>query len=552
MGRSYFRRHPVLAASVAAAALGLVGAGACSSASTTPPAQGGGGGGFGDGGGGGGGHDATVKDTGHMMDVEIIPTGEDAGPGTPCTKSDDCSSLVCEPLKLVDKDSGVDGGIRFDAGVCENPGTTPCQCQPPTCTDGVKNGHETGIDCGGGACPLCGVNVTCNAGTDCVSGECGMGFKGGKCTGLSPDSGTGNLMDCVCEAPTCSDGVLNQDETDVDCGGATCSKCPTGKDCKIMSDCTSDVCTSSLCACPAGMTEAPTSNTVPYCMDTYEITYAQYSAFVGSANAATVAQQPAECRPWNTTFVPTNDWPQVGAEAKNPVNYVNWCDALAYCTSVGHHLCGAIANPTTKTPGGAPVTLVVDGGAGPGNDQSVDEWYNACSSQGQTIYPYGTTYEPDWCNGKESAAQRKTGGVEIPPGISGYTIVTGATSCVLDTSCTAAGQNGLLSTWSQAQQTGSCVLLAPTTGATPACGSAFMEQGCIGGSSTNIIYDLSGNVAEWENSCNATTGASDNCAVRGGSYDSGSQTTLTCALSGAQPPQPRSTTAADIGFRCCL
>jgi formylglycine-generating enzyme required for sulfatase activity len=79
-----------------------------------------------------------------------------------------------------------------------------------------------------------------------------------------------------------------------------------------------------------------------------------------------------------------------------------------------------------------------------------------------------------------------------------------------------------------------------------------MEQGCIGGSSTNIIYDLSGNVAEWENSCNATTGASDNCAVRGGSYDSGSQTTLTCALSGAQPPQPRSTTAADIGFRCCL
>ena len=36
-------------------------------------------------------------------------------------------------------------------------------CQPPTCTDGVKNGTETDIDCGGGSCPGCGARRHCAA-----------------------------------------------------------------------------------------------------------------------------------------------------------------------------------------------------------------------------------------------------------------------------------------------------------------------------------------------------------------------------------------------------
>lgn len=41
-------------------------------------------------------------------------------------------------------------------------------------------------------------------------------------------------VSCVtCPAPTCSDGILNQDETGIDCGGATCPACPaaTAEDC---------------------------------------------------------------------------------------------------------------------------------------------------------------------------------------------------------------------------------------------------------------------------------------------------------------------------------
>ena len=37
--------------------------------------------------------------------------------------------------------------------------------------------------------------------------------------------------------PTCYDGIKNQDETDIDCGGSNCSKCPLTKACLVNSDC---------------------------------------------------------------------------------------------------------------------------------------------------------------------------------------------------------------------------------------------------------------------------------------------------------------------------
>lgn len=48
-------------------------------------------------------------------------------------------------------------------------------------------------------------------------------------------------------APTCSDGVKNQDETDIDCGGLTCPKCNDTKACNVSSDCGSLVCTATVC-----------------------------------------------------------------------------------------------------------------------------------------------------------------------------------------------------------------------------------------------------------------------------------------------------------------
>jgi hypothetical protein len=69
-------------------------------------------------------------------------TGQDCGGGCPacadgynCLRHSDCQSGVCK---------------------ASMPGMANT-CQPPTCTDGVKNGEETGVDCGdpAGMCPPC-------------------------------------------------------------------------------------------------------------------------------------------------------------------------------------------------------------------------------------------------------------------------------------------------------------------------------------------------------------------------------------------------------------
>lgn len=71
-----------------------------------------------------------------------------------------------------------------------------------SCFDGILNGNEIGIDCGG-ECPVCF--------------SCTDGIQNGDETGI--DCG-GDCLQC----PTCFDGILNQNETDIDCGG-NCSDC---------------------------------------------------------------------------------------------------------------------------------------------------------------------------------------------------------------------------------------------------------------------------------------------------------------------------------------
>lgn len=51
--------------------------------------------------------------------------------------------------------------------------------------------------------------------------------------------------------PSCEDGAQNQDETDVDCGGATCDVCGLGEVCKAPSDCATDSCIMGVCTDPS-------------------------------------------------------------------------------------------------------------------------------------------------------------------------------------------------------------------------------------------------------------------------------------------------------------
>lgn len=60
----------------------------------------------------------------------------------------------------------------------------------------------------------------------------------------SPDSAD----DEVEPAPTCEDGMLNGDETDIDCGGPECEPCQEGLACLEAGDCASTFCVDSYCA----------------------------------------------------------------------------------------------------------------------------------------------------------------------------------------------------------------------------------------------------------------------------------------------------------------
>jgi len=98
----------------------------------------------------------------------------------------------------------------------------------PSCTDGLSNGAESDVDCGG-ECGPCATGLQCEAAGDCASGVCD---------------------DSVCTEVSCDDGFTNGSEADVDCGGS-CSPCAEGLACTTGDDCASGVCAEAACNAPA-------------------------------------------------------------------------------------------------------------------------------------------------------------------------------------------------------------------------------------------------------------------------------------------------------------
>jgi hypothetical protein len=116
-------------------------------------------------------------------DETDVDCGGQCGPcveGLACLLPGDCTSHVCD--------------------------TANHTCSWPSCGDGVQNGNETDVDCGGATCTPCVEGLACLLPGDCTSHVCG----------------TANH---TCTWPSCSDGVQNGNETDIDCGGGSCSSC---------------------------------------------------------------------------------------------------------------------------------------------------------------------------------------------------------------------------------------------------------------------------------------------------------------------------------------
>ena len=114
----------------------------------------------------------------------------------------------------------------------------------PSCNDGIRNRDETDVDCGGEICPKCVDTKVCNVRSDCTSGVCESNICQGE---FLVHCNTLFYVHYHFSVPSCSDGIRNRDETDIDCGSTSCPKCIDTKVCNGGSDCTSGVCTFKIC-----------------------------------------------------------------------------------------------------------------------------------------------------------------------------------------------------------------------------------------------------------------------------------------------------------------
>jgi formylglycine-generating enzyme len=130
------------------------------------------------------------------------------------------------------------------------------------------------------------------------------------------------------------------------------------------------------------------------------------------------------------------------------------------------------------------------------NDPAISEWYAACSRSGARAYPYGAAYVADACNGCERTGACASGGAPL-------------------------------------------VTVASLTG-------------CAGG--YDGLFDMSGNVAEWEDNCNASGGANreqDTCPPRGGGRRSEANALQCTVVEETLIDAKRSQTSDAWGVRCC-
>ncbi len=184
--------------------------------------------------------DETGVDCGGA-DCHPCPIGERCDTSADCTAGAVCQGLTCVPETC---ENDARDGDETDTD-CGGPACAPCSvglgCEEDTdceggsfcedrvcvprasCSDGERNGLETGVDCGGKECAACPVGEPCQVPDDCADG--------------------GLCLDLRCRPDSCVDGTASAGETGVDCGGPDCGPCPLGEGCEETTDCvTGSVC----------------------------------------------------------------------------------------------------------------------------------------------------------------------------------------------------------------------------------------------------------------------------------------------------------------------
>lgn len=296
---------------------------------------------------------------------------------------------------------------------------------PELCADGLAGGQCVAPVCDVGQNQCSGDHLslmTCNAGRNgwdsqsCTYG-CFLDAAMSYCGACSPGSHQCNGA----SYQTCNAKAKWEDTSS--CGAL--EQCALGPQSQML-------CVSKLVALPGN-----------HAIDATEVTRAQYAAWLATNPAPTGL--PAVCGT-NSSYTPDATCMAGGGVCqgtgcgKHPQVCIEWCDAYAYCKSVGKRLCGKI--------GGGPADHALY------MDPTHDAWFASCSAGGLNHWPYGNTASGTNCN--------------IASGVS------------------------------------------TEVGTKPACISSE--------SSYQGTFDLSGNVWEWEDSCDGTASGDDYCRIRGGAF----------------------------------
>ena len=154
--------------------------------------------------------------------------------------------------------------------------------------------------------------------------------------------------------------------------------------------------------CPANTKGPRMVALAGYCIDSTEVTQAQYQDFI-TAKGNDVSGQPVECS-WNTTYAPNACNIDPIGRGTHPIVGVDWCDAVAYCKWAGKRLCGKIGGGGVSASGFVKATE--------------SQWYNACSQGGRRRYPHGDTFDSTLCN-TGAASRNDTVPVGSLPGCEG-------------------------------------------------------------------------------------------------------------------------------------
>ncbi|MEM9460238.1 MAG: hypothetical protein AAGF11_39050 [Myxococcota bacterium] len=137
----------------------------------------------------------------------------------------------------------------------------------------------TGLDAGSASAT--GSTGRLSTGPESTTSDSGSGSSGSSSSGADSSSGM---------PASCMDGRVNQDETDVDCGGSICDPCDNGQVCGVASDCLSTSCDAGVCIdyCAAGCLLVASNNAgTVYVYETDTLT--EIASFPGMPNVQSVA-----------------------------------------------------------------------------------------------------------------------------------------------------------------------------------------------------------------------------------------------------------------------